>query len=121
MTMPNEPTPIVHQDFDARRKHLIEEIAVKQKELDAVLARIAERKQRKELGFMTLDYDDLEIAAKAHALLRLHQLKITFVPNRPSSTIPGAESRVFHRIIVTDSDADEANDLLRQAGLSPPL
>jgi len=72
---------------------------------------------------MTLDYDDLDRAMQAHSLLRQHRLKVTFFPNRqPSAEFSiAAPPKVFHRIIINGADAAEANDLLRKAGLGPPL
>lgn len=74
---------------------------------------------------MTLDYDDLDQAMKAHSLLRQHRLRVTFFPNRQSSVISQGGAvptpKLTHRIVVNTADADQANELLRADGLAPPL
>lgn len=72
---------------------------------------------------MTLDYDDLERAMQARDLLRRHNLKVTFFPNRPSSIVTRGKltPKLTHRIVVDNADADAANELLRAESLEPPL
>jgi hypothetical protein len=72
---------------------------------------------------MYLDYYDLDQGMRAHSLLRQHQLKVTFFPNKQSVAVVRGQPppRLIHRIVVDGEDVERANELLREAGLTPPL
>jgi hypothetical protein len=72
---------------------------------------------------MNLDYEDLDRATRAHALLHQHRVKVTFFPNLSSTVLLRGNDppKLFHRIVIDRGDAELADRLLRELGLAPPL
>ena len=71
---------------------------------------------------MTLDYDDFDAATRAHGILKGAGVKATFFPNKRMSAElrRGGQPKFFHRIVINNSDADRARELLTAEGLVPP-